>query len=259
MPHQELVIAGQRIPSVTEWLDVLDKKWLRGWYAKEELLRCIEELSAPRPDNDAERFEKKLLALWRKRAKARKDETDWAADGKSKQAASIGTEFHTWVEHFLKGGGYVPQPPELITRVMPLTAEFQRFHAEWKLQLVSQELHVVSKQYVYQGTFDFLGRNKYIEGLGIWDWKTSNKIDDTYGLQIALYAYAYGEQQGWTPEQTWGLITHGGTVRLDKRTNQLEHKIYKDLPYLFRVAVALREPWDYRNKVGAWEETNDSE
>lgn len=257
MPHRELIVAGQRIPSVTDWLDVLDKKWLRPWYAKEELLRCIEELApfaagdAMEP-TDAKRFVKSLLANWRRRVK----EKDYAAGSKARAAGDIGTEFHTWVEKFLSGKDYT-FPPGMAALVTPLTVEFKRFHGEWGFVPVEQEFHVVSKRYVYQGTFDYLGPDKKIEGLGLWDWKTSNKIDDTFGLQIALYAYAYGEQMGWTPEETWKNITHGGTVRLDKKTEQLEHKIYDDLPYLFRVASALREPYDYRNQVGAWEADDD--
>lgn len=257
MPHQDLYIQGQRIPSVTEWLDVMDKKWLRPWYAKEELKRCVEELAAFQKNKTLENCDKgikDILALWRKRIKLKQGETDWAADARSKAAADIGTEFHTWVEHFLKGEAYVPQPPEIITKVTPLMGEFQRFHKDWQFNpTVGQEIHVVSKKYVYQGTFDFLGTTSKFEGLGLFDWKTSNKIDDTYGLQIALYAYAYGEQMGWTEAETWDRIRYGGTVRLDKWTNQLEHKLYDNLPYLFRVASALREPYDYRNQVGVWE------
>lgn len=258
MPHQELIVNGQRIPSVTEWLDVMDKKWLRPWYAKEELLRCIEELApfvtgdALEPA-DAKRFVKTLLAAWRKRVK----EKSYAAETKARAAADIGTEFHNWVEWFLQGKVYC-QKPELVNALAPLTREFERFHKEWGFNpTIGQELHVVSKRYVYQGTFDFLGENKKISGLGLWDWKTSNKMEDTFGLQIALYAYAYGEQQGWTPEETWERITHGGTVRVDKKNGYLEHKVYRDLPYLFRVAVALREPYDFRNQVGVWEAEDD--
>jgi hypothetical protein len=259
MAHQELIVAGQRIPSVTEWLDVMDKKYLRGWYAKEELLRCIEELATLREQSTCEtvaedllvskRRLRELLAAWRKRVK----EKDYAADHKAQAAASIGTDFHDCVEKFLRGETVSPLDP--IVRAM--FHEFHRFHTEWQFKPVKQEFHVVSKRYVYQGTFDFLGTNTQFDGLGLFDWKTSNKIDDTFGLQIALYAYAYGEQEGWTEQETWERITHGGTVRLDKRTGQLEHKIYDDLPYLFRVASALREPYDYRNKIGVWEADND--
>jgi hypothetical protein len=268
MPHQELIIQGQRIPSVTEWLDVMDKKWLRGWYAKEELKRCIEELAElqlggvvedPTDPKLLMAGVKHILARWRKRVKLKVGETDWAADGKSKAAASIGTEFHSWVEWFLNGcNGEYQWKPELVTAVTPLIGEFQRFHKDWQFNpTVGQEIHVVSKKYVYQGTFDFLGTTNKFEGLGLFDWKTSNKIDDTYGLQIALYAYAYGEQKGWTETETWDRIRYGGSVRLDKYTHQLEYQLYDNLPYLFRVASALREPYDYRNLVGAWEADND--
>lgn len=252
MPHQDLYIEGQRIPSVTEWLDVMDKKWLRGWYAKEELLRCIAELNdaqLPLTGPDPLKVVRKILATWRKRVK----EKAYAADDKSRHAAGIGTEFHAWVEAYL-GGEDCLIKPEFLEAVQPLTVEFRRFQNDWGfVPNVGQEIHVVSKKYVYHGIFDFLGRNNKFNGLGLWDWKTSNKIDDTYGLQVALYAYAYGEQSGWTPEETWTRITHGGTVRLDKKTHQLEHKVYENLPYLFRVASALREPYDYRNQIGAWE------
>jgi len=244
MPHIELIVAGQRIPSVTEWLDVMDKKWLRPWFAKEELLRCIEELAGYGAVDIDHKIVKSLLASWRKRVK----EKNYAATAKGQAAAAIGTEFHNAVENIFRNEPYSVQPI-----VAPLIHEFLRFKSEWNFTKGKQEVHVISKRYVYQGTFDYLGEDCKILGLGLWDWKTSNKIDDTFGLQIALYAYAYGEQQGWTPEETWEKITHGGTVRLDKRTGYLEHKIYRDLPYLFRVASALREPYDYRNQVGAWE------
>lgn len=255
MPHRELVIDGQRIPGVTELLDTMDKKWLRPWFAKEELVRCIDELAPLLSEYKAMTLEpgknltgefRHLLAQWRKRVK----EKDYAAEHKAKDAAAVGTLFHGCVEAYLKTGTYV-----CTDVVQPLMDEFVRFDQEWGFDRPGlQEVYVLSKRYVYQGCFDYLGGNRRMSGLGLWDWKTSNKIDDTFGLQIALYAYAYGEQQGWTPEQTWAKITHGGTVRLDKRTRQLEYKVYDNLPYLFRVASALREPYDYRNQVGAWEE-----
>ena len=249
MPHQEMYLDGQRVPGVSDLLGVMDRTWLQPWFAKEELARCINELAKPRPDIDAERFEKTLLASWRKRIK----EKDYAAPAVGQLARDIGTEFHNWVEAYLKGNAHIIRP-DLSLKVLPLTGEFVRYHAEWNLNpTIGQELNVVSKRYVYQGTFDFLGTNNKHPGLCLADWKTSSKIDDTYGLQVALYAYAYGEQMGWAEAETWEKITHGLTVRLDKYTHRLEWQVYKDLPYLFRVAIGLREAYDYRNKVGAWE------
>lgn len=243
MPHVELQIAGQAVPSVTQLLDVMDKSWLRPWFAKEELNRCIEELKECEPASV-----KPLLTMWRKRLR----EKDYAATTKGKEAADIGTEFHDNVERFLKGETVSPASP--VVRAM--FHEFHRFHGEMQFKPLALEKHVVSKRYVYQGTFDYIGEDSKTPGLGLWDWKTSNKIDDTFGLQVALYAYAYGEQEGWTEDETWKRITHGGTVRLDKRTGALEHKLYDNLPYLFRVAASLREPYDYRNQVGVWEADN---
>jgi hypothetical protein len=245
MPHRELTINGQRIPSVTEWLNVLDKRWLRAWYAKEELARCILELDAVRSLESGNVAG--LLRNWRERLR----EKQYAADIKAKAAAEIGIEFHTCVEKILRD-----QPYDASPAVAPLFAEFRRFAAVWKFKPRVLEGHVLSRRYVYHGTFDFLGETAKFDGLGVWDWKTSNKMDDTFGLQIALYAYAYGEQKGWTEYETWQKITHGGTVRLDKKSGKLKYKVYSDLPYLFRVAVALREPYDFLNKVGAWEETD---
>lgn len=248
MPHRELIIDGQRIPGVTEILDTMDKKWLRPWYAKEELLRCIGDLVLLQEHEiKPERAIRAVLVDWRKRVK----EKNYAAEHKAKDAADIGTEFHRCVELYLKSRQWSTTP-----EVELLLKEFRQFDQEWGFERPGlQEVYVVSKRYVYQGCFDYLGTDKKMSGLGLWDWKTSNRIDDTFGLQIALYANAYGEGQGWKPEETWAFITHGGTVRLDKRTKRLEYKVYTDLPYLFRVASALREPYDYRNKVGIWEET----
>lgn len=252
MGHREVFIDGVKAAGVTSMLGTLEKPYLRPWYAKQELLRCIDELAtfSSAGGADLKKSLKAILATWRRRIK----EKDYAAVATTRVSSDIGTDFHDCVECYLRRDAVNPKS-ELVGRMM---REFALFDAEYKFKPLELEFNVVSKRYLYQGTFDFIGHCAKLEGLGVADWKTSNKIDDTFGLQLALYAYAYGEQAGWTPEETWDRIKWGICVRLDKKSGGLEHKVYTDLPYLFRVAIALREPYDYMQKIGIWEEQSDT-
>jgi len=248
MTHWTPTVDGVAVPSVTTILGVMEKEWLRPWYAKEELSRCVGELDATvkslLPFKD-------LLASWRKRIK----EKDYAATQRAKDAGDIGTMFHQCVEDILRNESKLVIPPP----VLPLVRKWQEWQDQFNPQPHGLEQHVISKKWMYGGTFDFIGITSHTNEPGeltIADWKTSNKIDDTFGLQLAAYAYAYGEQKGWTEEETWKWITVGVSVRVDKRAykdNELEVKVYNDLPYLFRVFSSLREPYDYLRKVGVWE------
>jgi len=247
MPHQELVIDGRPVPSVTEIISVLDKPFLRGWYAKEELQRCIDELAMPRPDKQAQSFEKELLVAWRRRVRQK----DYAAIAKAERAKEWGISFHTAVYNILRH-----EPYSVVIDIIPSIHSFLKLKEKWAFRPTKLEFSVRSEIYDFHGTGDYIGEDNVMPGLGIGDWKTSNSIGAENGLQIALYAYAFGEQEGWSVKETWEKITHGFIARFDKKTGLPETKLITDLPHLFRVAIALRELYDFWRKVGIWEEKN---
>lgn len=210
-------------PSVTEIINVLDKPGLCMWYGKLGTVEC-------------------------NRIK--------------NESAAFGTHVHALIEGFLTGkpGGVIELDKEPTAEEMACLTSFQKWYATAGLEPVSMEPEdsVKSTLFGYQGTWDFIGRQNGT--LIVADWKTSNQLYDTVGLQLAAYAQLYGESQGWDRDRIWKSIPHGLAVRIDKKTAKVYTKWYKDLTYYFDVFHSLLLPYQFVHKTGAWDNsTDDSE
>jgi len=141
------------------------------------------------------------------------------ADRKTKAATNVGNEFHALVEPLVLGKNvYLPGKRRLDRMLL----SFECWFMSSGLQIKDTELHVVSKLYQYQGTFDATG---YLadkpKTLVLFDWKTSNAIYPDMALQLVAYAQAYFEQTGiWIKR---GIIVH---VSKDKPLHKLTVKEY---------------------------------
>lgn len=142
------------------------------------------------------------------------------ADRKTEAAAKVGTAFHAAAEGLVRGDS-VPFP--LNRRLGVMLTNFDAWVQGSGVKAKETELHVVSKAYKYQGTFDAVG---YLADLPrlitLFDWKTSSAIYDDASLQLAAYAQAYKEQTGTTIRR--GIIVH---VSKDKPRHKLTVKEYK--------------------------------
>jgi len=127
--------------------------------------------------------------------------------------------------------------PSLIPRVQGMMKSYEGWLASVRGELWATELKVVSRKYVYSGTLDAvicLGKKLYIA-----DWKTSARIYDDYGMQLAAYAQAYAEENG--PQPKLGLIV---CVSKDKPHFKLTTKEFKLGKRVFKQFMELREMFD---------------
>ena len=103
-------------------------------------------------------------------------------------AGSEGTKIHQAIEMILSG-----QKPIVDKDLQPSIDAFKEFlrHNELIVDKNFIERRLVSKQFKYTGTFDFVG---YVNGkFAVVDIKTSSNIYRDYGLQTSAYFYALNE------------------------------------------------------------------
>lgn len=169
------------------------------------------------------------------------------------ESAEFGTAVHSLIDQYIKGemGGVVP------TNDMDMASKcfisFRDWYAQSGLEVISAEPEdaVYSKRYNFQGTWDFIGRRN---GLIIAaDWKTSNQLYETVGLQLAAYAHLYGEAQGWTDEEIFRNIPDGMAVRIDKKTAKVYTKEFTGLKHYFQVFKHLIFAYEFHTQTGAWD------
>lgn len=145
------------------------------------------------------------------------------ADRKMRAAANVGTAFHAFAEALINGIEVVADG-----RLYGMLLTFDRWVIESGFRLQETELHVVSKAYKYQGTFDAIG---YLadkpKTLCLFDWKTSSGIYPDMALQLVAYAQAYKEQTGLTIRR--GLIVHVSKSKPHHKLTVKEYKLTKGL------------------------------
>lgn len=138
----------------------------------------------------------------------------WAPK-KTALANVIGTEFHRCVEQIMAGRSYEIRVYK--ERVTKMLARFNEWFAVTDVAPYANEMKVYSHKHKYQGTFDMVAE---INGVPmIVDFKSSAKISDNMGLQVAAYAYAYYEMTG--------LMLKRGLVVLVTKDKQKIKRRYK--------------------------------
>ncbi len=128
MPHKETYIEGIWYPSVTTITGSQPKPWVEKWKAKWGIL----------------------------------------AERKTKMASAIGDEFHRCVESYLLTGSYSVQPAMVEerplfgtnVRIEGMMRSFVKWAESVDGEVITTELQVVNKTYVYSGTLDAIIRFK---------------------------------------------------------------------------------------------------
>lgn len=130
---------------------------------------------------------------------------------------------------------------------------FVTWYKESGLEVVNAEPEdaVISKRYNFQGTWDFIGKKNGI--ILVADWKTSNSLYETVGLQLSAYAHLFGEAQGWSDEEIFKKIPNGLAVRIDKKTHKVYPKEYTGLKHYFDVFKYLIPAYEFQTQTGAWD------
>ncbi len=103
------------------------------------------------------------------------------------KAGDIGTLVHAAIEANLSGA---PLP---VLDSIPHKAyrAFLRWQAQNNIEIIEQEIQLVSEEHRYGGTLDAIGiaEDEYV----LLDWKTSKGVYKNYLLQLAAYAHLWNE------------------------------------------------------------------
>lgn len=105
-----------------------------------------------------------------------------------KEAATIGTKIHDWIEEYVKGNK-PPMPDE--ANVLQGVNAWLSWVEKNKIHFIASELMLYSKKYDFCGQMDYLAYvgDKWWE-LYVGDYKTSNGLYNDVMLQTAAYSKA---------------------------------------------------------------------
>lgn len=160
------------------------------------------------------------------------------------KAADIGTAAHAMVETHITGG-----QPKMVAAYLSLPSELQakaersfQSYLDWasmsKLEIVDQEMYLVSEKYRFGGTPDAIG---LVNGsLCLVDWKTSNGVYADYLLQLAAYRVLWEENN---PERP--LVGGFHLCRFSKEYGDFAHHYYSELDDAWRMFSLLLEAYGY--------------
>ncbi len=135
------------------------------------------------------------------------------------KAGDIGTAAHAMVEAHIRGRA-LPSP--ISAEAERAFQGYLRWERENKIQILEQEIQLVSEEFRYGGTLDAVGviDGKYV----LLDWKTSKGIYKNYILQLAAYKNLWDEN-------CFGREITGGAwlVRFSKSDSVCEPYPFEDL------------------------------
>lgn len=163
-------------------------------------------------------------------------------------AGSVGTQYHEGI--YARFNGSQPTIPIEPQAQGMIDEFFKEFVKPYKVQPESLETKVHNLEVRTHGTYDGIvkvhdlpigrSRTKYT-GRVLADWKQSNGIYDSNGLQLGGY---------------WLCIPNppmdGLIVQMNRETLEIRKKMFTDLRWYAEEFKAARDLWDYVNHKGAW-------
>lgn len=157
---------GHRLPGVTSVLNVMNKRALPDWYAKQAAgwaATHVDLLTALGDD------------AWVRQATA-------APRDVANKAADRGRDTHSHAMALLSG-----ETPDVAPDVLPYVEQAARFMDEWNVVEIAAERPCVNTQWRYAGTFDLVCK---LRDGATWllDYKTGKGPYNTHGLQNAAYS-----------------------------------------------------------------------
>lgn len=166
----------------------------------------------------------------------------------SAKAADIGTAAHAMVEVHIDGGN-----PYMVSALLELPEEDRPkavnafdMYREWaamsNLEVLHQEMQLVSEKYRFGGTPDAVG---LVRGqLCLVDWKTSNAVYGDYLMQLAAYRVLWEEVH---PDQP---LTGGFHLcRFSKDHGDFAHHYFRELDGAWEMFRHLRAAYDYDREL----------
>ena len=229
-------------PSVTSILGMLDKSALVPWAIRTSLDVVKSELTSQVEMGCADLIPQSSLSgappqsdnpsTWIQRLI---DKAAAAPDAAKSTAASFGTKAHEAIDAIIKGE---PSPFEADSDVAPVVEGFRRWYAGSGIVLCpAGDTAVYSRTYRYAGAADCLGYRPSTGALVVLDFKTSNRIQGSYALQLAAYAHAVREMWASGELDVQGLVMKG-----KESSTQQQHLTVEAPGVSTNDAGRLREP-----------------
>jgi len=164
------------------------------------------------------------------------------------EAANIGTAAHAMVEASIRGTDPQLAIADFVlddkgrTKAESAHKAYMTWASMSHLEVVDQEMLLVSEQYEFGGTPDAIGR---VNGeLCLVDWKTSNGVYLDFLLQLAAYKHLWEENHPDMP------LTGGFHLcKFSKDHGDFAHHYYDELDDAWEMFKALRLAYAYDAKL----------
>jgi hypothetical protein len=160
---------------------------------------------------------------------------------KRDEAAEAGTLAHSLVEAYIRGNA-LPDvssyPEHTVALAVQGYENYKRWSEDNKIEILHQEIELVSKKHLFGGCPDAIGRDSQGR-LCLLDWKTSSGVYLDFLLQIASYAIL------WTEAHPDEPLTGGyHLLRFSKEHADFAHHYWSELADAERMFLLLREAYD---------------
>ena len=165
---------------------------------------------------------------------------------KRDEAAESGTLAHEMVEAHINGEEFKPSKLEHSHEVVKQAEKAFNAYLLWesmtKLEIVDQEMQLVSEEYQFGGCPDAIGT---INGeLCLIDWKTSNGVYPDYLMQLAAYKQLWEENHPDKP------LTGGFHLcRFAKEYGDFTHHYFDELDDAWEQFKLFRQAYDLDKKL----------
>jgi hypothetical protein len=160
---------------------------------------------------------------------------------KRDSAAEAGTLAHSLVEAHIKGVSppdLSPYPPEIASQATQGYKNYLRWQDDNKIEIVYQEIELVSTKHLYGGCPDAIGRDSR-GNLNLLDWKTSNSVYLDHLLQISSYSHLWEENHPDEP------LTGGfHLLRFSKEHADFTHSFWSELDDAWEMFLLFRKAYD---------------
>ena len=163
---------------------------------------------------------------------------------KRDEAADAGTLAHALVEAYINGDT-LPELPEngIGLKAQQGFANYLHWQEDNKIEVVLQEMQLVSETYKFGGCPDAMGIDSRGD-LAILDWKTSDGVYPDYLIQIAAYRHLWEENN---PDQP---ITGGfHLLRFSKEHADFAHHYWSELDDAWEQFKLFRQAYDIDKRL----------
>lgn len=165
---------------------------------------------------------------------------------KRDEAGEAGTLAHALVEAHIHGLPLTElsvYPENIAKQAMQGYENYLRWQEDNKIEIVYQEMELVSEEYRFGGCLDAIGRDSRGQ-LCLLDWKTSNAIYPDYIVQIAAYRHLWETNH---PDQP---LTGGfHLLRFSKESADFVHHYWSELDDAWRQFILLREAYELDKRL----------